>query len=201
MLLAIDTSGATAVAVIRDDGAVIADLSCDDPRGHAEHIGPMLAEAMAAVGGAAIDSVAYGVGPGPFTGLRVGMVAARAAAFALGAIELPVPSHDAIAFAALERGEALPFLVVAGAKRREVFSSAYRALDAAGVPVAEGGPRVGPEGELPEVRRVTGRVAGASLGRVALLRRAAGIPVPPGDALYLRSPDVTFATVRKSVLG
>lgn len=201
MLLAIDTSGATSVAVLAADGAVLAEATDTDPRGHAEHIGPMLESALTEAGRPRIEAVAYGVGPGPFTGLRVGMAAARTAALVLGAVELPVPSHDALALAALDEGRALPFLVTADAKRRERFSSAYRDLDDAGLPVSATGPQVGREEDLPDLPRVEGPVRAALLGRVALRRRAAGLPAAPGEARYLRSPDVTVSAARKSVLG
>lgn len=201
MLLAIDTSGATAVAVLAADGTVLADCSDTDPRGHAEHIGPLLERAMREAGGPAIEGVAYGVGPGPFTGLRVGMAAARTAALVFGAVELPVLSHDAIAYDAHCEGRAVPFVVVADAKRREHYFTAYRSFDAAGVPLAVDGPRVGPEADLPDLPRVEAHVRAFRLGQVALLRRTVGIAAPSGEARYLRSPDVTPAPARKSVLG
>lgn len=199
MLLAIDTSGVTAVALLDADGRTVVDLRDDDPRGHAEHIGPLLQQALAAADGAVVEAVAYGVGPGPFTGLRVGVVAARAAAFALGAAELPVLSHDAVALGALQRGTALPFVVTADAKRRERFFSVYAGLDSAGLPLAQGGPHVG--ADVPDLRVVEGRVDAALLGLVALRRRDAGLSAPSGEARYLRSPDVTLAAASKSVLG
>jgi tRNA threonylcarbamoyl adenosine modification protein YeaZ len=201
VLLAIDTSGATSVAVVDADGGVVATLLDEDPRAHAEHIGPMLAAVLQEAGDPSIDAVAYGVGPGPFTGLRVGMAAARTAALVHGALELPVLSHDAVALAALRRGLALPFVVVADAKRRERFATVYRALDAAGVPVRDGEPAVGPEEDVPDLPRVLGAVDAGLLGAAAALRRAAGVAPEGPEARYLRSPDVTLATARKSVLG
>lgn len=201
MLLAIDTSGATSVAVVDRDGEVVAALLDEDVRAHAEHIGPMLEAVLERVDAAEVEAVAYGVGPGPFTGLRVGMAAARTAALVLGAVELPVLSHDAVAYAAVRRGMAPGFAVVADAKRRERFATVYRALDAAGVPVRDGEPTVGPEEDLPRVPHVVGAVDAGLLGAVAALRRAHGIPSEPQEARYLRSPDVTVATARKSVLG
>ncbi|GAA2751517.1 tRNA (adenosine(37)-N6)-threonylcarbamoyltransferase complex dimerization subunit type 1 TsaB [Amnibacterium kyonggiense] len=201
MLLAIDTSGATSAAVVADDGAVVAALLDEDVRAHAEHIGPMLEAVLDRAGRPTIEAVAYGVGPGPFTGLRVGMAAARAAALVLGAVELPVLSHDAVALAAVRRGVRPAFVVVADAKRRERFATVYRRLDAAGVPVRDGEPTVGPEESIPALPQVLGAVDAGLLGAVAALRRAADIAPEPQEARYLRSPDVTIATARKSVLG
>ncbi len=201
MLLAIDTSGASSAAVVADDGRVLASLIDEDARAHAEHIGPLLEAVLDRSDRPAIDAVAYGVGPGPFTGLRVGMAAARTAALVLGAEELPVLSHDAVALAAVRRGLALPFVVVADAKRRERFTTAYRRLDAAGLPLRDGEPAVGPEDGVPDLPRVVGAVDAGLLGVIAALRRGAGIAPEPQEARYLRSPDVTISTVRKSVLG
>lgn len=201
VLLAIDTSGATTVAVLADDGAVLAAHRDDDPRGHAEHIGPLLERVLADAGEPVIDAVAYGTGPGPFTGLRVGMAAARTAALALAAEELPVPSHDAIALAALLDGREPPFVVVTDAKRRERFFTAYERIDVAGAPASDDGPQVGPESAVPDLPRVERPLEAEHLGRAALRRRAAGFPPAPSEARYLRSPDVTLAAAPKSVLG
>jgi tRNA threonylcarbamoyl adenosine modification protein YeaZ len=201
VLLAIDTSGASSAAVVRDDGEVVAVLVDEDVRAHAEHIGPLLESVLDRAGRPVIDAVAYGVGPGPFTGLRVGMAAARTAALVLGAVELPVLSHDAVALAAIRRGVAPAFVVVADAKRREHFTTVYRRLDAAGMPERDGEPVVGPEEGIPALTRVVGVVDAGLLGTVAALRRRAGIAAEPQTARYLRSPDVTVSTVRKSVLG
>lgn len=201
MLLAIDTSGATSVALVRDDGEVVVSLLDEDPRAHAEHIGSLLEAVLERAGRPAIEAVAYGVGPGPFTGLRVGMAAARTAALVLGAVELPVLSHDAVALAAVRRGVVPPFVVVADAKRREHFATVYRRLDAAGLPTREGDPVVGPDEVVPSLTRVVGAVDAGLLGTIAALRHRAGIAPELQEARYLRSPDVTIATVQKSVLG
>jgi tRNA threonylcarbamoyl adenosine modification protein YeaZ len=201
VLLAIDTSGASSVAVVADDGTVVASVLDEDLRAHAEHIGPLLEAVLDEAGRPAIDAVAYGVGPGPFTGLRVGMAAARTAALVLGAVELPVLSHDAVALAAVRRGVEPPFVVVADAKRREHFATVYRELDAAGLPVRAGEPVVGPDAVVPDLVRVVGAADAGLLGTIAVLRRAAGIVPEPQEARYLRSPDVTISTVKKSVLG
>ncbi|WP_375405601.1 tRNA (adenosine(37)-N6)-threonylcarbamoyltransferase complex dimerization subunit type 1 TsaB [uncultured Amnibacterium sp.] len=201
MLLAIDTSGASSVAVVRDDGQVVASLLDEDARAHAEHIGPLLEAVLDRAERPVIDAVAYGVGPGPFTGLRVGMAAARTAALVLGAVELPVLSHDAVALAAVRRGVVPAFAVVADAKRREQFSTVYRRLDEAGLPTRDGEPVVGPDEVGSALTRVVGAVDAGLLGTIAALRRRAGIAPEAQEARYLRSPDVTVSTVRKSVLG
>ncbi|MFD1721116.1 tRNA (adenosine(37)-N6)-threonylcarbamoyltransferase complex dimerization subunit type 1 TsaB [Amnibacterium endophyticum] len=197
MLLAVDTSGATSVAVVEEDGSVVRAASSDDPRGHAESIGPLLAEVLHGLDRAAITGVAVGVGPGPYTGLRVGMAAARAAALALGVPELPVLSHDALALAALEAGTGLPLVVVAVAKRRERFATVYRELDGAALPRRAGEPAVGADVVPEALPRAEGAVDAALLGRIAALRRTADVPLEPAEARYLRSPDVTLSTPKR----
>lgn len=194
MILAVDSSGATGAAVVGLDGTVLAERVHDDPRAHAEAIGPLLAVVLGAVGAGAITAVAYGVGPGPFTGLRVGMAAARMTALALGVPELPVLSHDALALAADRPG---PFVVVTDAKRRERYWTPYSGLDESGLPARSGEPAVGPESDVPPLPQAHGVVRPALLGRIAALRLAAGLPAERPEARYLRSPDVTPAPVRR----
>ena len=133
MILGIDTSLGTAVAVVEHDGVVRAEAASADPLAHAEVIGLLLEGALAdaafgPVGAASaptpvtLTHVAAGVGPGPFTGLRVGIAAARAFALGRGLPVVPVPSHDAAALGlALADPEAAEerFAVVTDARRRE----------------------------------------------------------------------------------
>lgn len=133
MLLAIDTSAGTSVAVVDPDlRLVLAERSTADTRRHAEVIGPFLAAALAESGieNAALTAVVAGMGPGPFTGLRVGIVAARAFAAARGIPVLPLVSHDAAAAAVdarpdLDDSVAAPFVVLTDARRREQYWSVY----------------------------------------------------------------------------
>ena len=99
MILGIDTSLGTAVAVVEPDGVVRSQLESADPRGHAEVIGTLIERALAEASLRPSDilHVAAGMGPGPFTGLRVGIAAARAFALGRGIPVVPVVSHDAVA--------------------------------------------------------------------------------------------------------
>jgi tRNA threonylcarbamoyladenosine biosynthesis protein TsaB len=129
VIVAIDTSSAlTSVAVV-DGDVVLAHGSHLDARRHAEVIGPLLAEVLAMVDTSAVRAVACGVGPGPYTGLRVGI----AAALALGAVwDVRVHglcSLDAIAAAVLAESRAsVPpegLCVASDARRREVYWARY----------------------------------------------------------------------------
>ena len=86
MLLAIDTSAGTSVAVV-DAGRVLAEAAEAGTRRHAEAIGTLLRQALrdAGIRPSDVEGVVAGMGPGPFTGLRVGIAAARAFAFGIGA--------------------------------------------------------------------------------------------------------------------
>jgi tRNA threonylcarbamoyl adenosine modification protein YeaZ len=141
MLLAIDTSGGTTVAVVDRDRGIIVEHTEPDTRRHAEVIGDLISRCLAESGVevAALSGVAVGMGPGPFTGLRVGIAAGNAFALGAGRPAVRVISHDAIAFETLRSRRHGPLLVVTDARRREVYWSAYSGVDDRGLPV-----RVGP---------------------------------------------------------
>jgi tRNA threonylcarbamoyladenosine biosynthesis protein TsaB len=210
VILAIDTSVGTAVAVVEADGVVLAQGASVNPLGHAEVIGTMLAETLAAAsasaesGGEALTHVAAGMGPGPFTGLRVGIAAARAFALGRGIPVIPVASHDAVALdvllaAALTDADMPRFAVVTDARRREFAYTVYDGIDDDGLPVRLTDPKLIPRDELDQrladlgaERHDAAAVPAAMLGIVAARTLAAGRPVAPDDPLYLRSPDVTM---------
>jgi tRNA threonylcarbamoyl adenosine modification protein YeaZ len=204
VLLAIDTSAGTSVAVVDRDRGVLAEVNEADTRRHAEVIGTLIQAALAQSGVPVTDlsGVAVGMGPGPFTGLRVGIAAARAFALGIGRPVVPVVSHDAVAF-----GQADPVLVVTDARRREVYWSAYGGTDDAGLPIREEGPGLTPPDGLAAAVTGFGRyrridaavVSAASLGLVAELLYLHKRPFASGEALYLRSPDVTMSAGPKRV--
>jgi tRNA threonylcarbamoyl adenosine modification protein YeaZ len=145
-----------------------------------------------------LSGVAVGMGPGPFTGLRVGIAAARAFAFGAGKPVVPVVSHDAIAY-----GTDRAILVVTDARRREVYWSAYSGSDAEGLPIRVEGPSLCKPDELPEFEGYE-RVDAATVPAGSLGLLAEGLywhkrPFAGGDALYLRSPDVTLSAGPKRV--
>lgn len=200
MLIAIDSSIGTSVAVVDHDRRVLAERSSDDTRRHAEVIGTLLSGVLEDAGVTArdVDAVAAGMGPGPFTGLRIGIAAARAFAFGTGLPVLPVVSHDAIASEELARiGEdatGKDLLVTTDARRRELYVSRYRGTDDAGRPCRIEGPAICRPDEIAvgaALRIDADRVRAGRLGVLALQARAAGIAPASDEPLYLRSPDVT----------
>ncbi|KIA60882.1 MULTISPECIES: tRNA (adenosine(37)-N6)-threonylcarbamoyltransferase complex dimerization subunit type 1 TsaB [Nocardia] len=182
-----------------------------DPRAHAEVLTPQILECLTEAGRSRTDlaAVVVGIGPGPFTGLRVGMATAAAFGDALGLPVYGVCSLDAIAAdAAADLTPESELLVVTDARRREVYWARYRD----GVRVA--GPEVAKPGEvdlaqatviagsashvdffdLPVLPVETPSPAGlATVAAAAVLARAVPDPLVP---LYLRRPDAVEKSYR-----
>ncbi|MFT4232176.1 MAG: tRNA (adenosine(37)-N6)-threonylcarbamoyltransferase complex dimerization subunit type 1 TsaB [Leucobacter sp.] len=192
VLLAIDTSIGTSVAL--GVAGRVHEAASDDRRGHAEAIGALLDRVLSESGTppSAVTGVVVGIGPGPFTGLRVGIAAAHAFALGCGAPLLPLHGHEAVALEALERSATAGARVVQDAKRRELFVTDYAGFDPAGVPERVAGPRLvaradhepAPNELWPE------RIPAGGLVRLAARRLAAGRDFEPDRAVYLRLPDV-----------
>lgn len=204
MLLAIDTSAGTSVAVVDREGGVLSEVIETDTMRHAEVIGTLIDEALTVAGieVRSLSGVVAGMGPGPFTGLRVGIAAAKAFAIGAGKPLVPVISHDAVAYDRYEAGHAGPLLVVTDARRRERYWTAYSGVDAFGLPVRLDGPGLARPDELPhpDVTRFDADVVPAGrLGMIAELRYANRLPMDADVALYLRSPDVTPSAGPKRV--
>jgi len=201
VLLAIDTSAGTSVAVV-DDGRVVSERTTPDARRHAEEIGAHIAGCLAEAGidAGALTAVAVGMGPGPFTGLRVGIAAAEAFALGIGAPVLRVAGHDAIAAAHYADGGAGAAVVLTDARRREMHRSRYRGLDADGLPVREEGPEIVPaDAPAPDGTVVDAAVSAAALGLLAERMQRLDAPFADRVPLYLRSPDVTPSAGPKRV--
>lgn len=200
MLLAIDTSAGTSVAIVDRDAGVLATRESLDTRGHVEAIGDFIAECLreARVRPSALSGVVAGMGPGPFTGLRVGIAAARAFAVGIGKPVIPLVSHDAVAFGLIE-----PTLVVTDARRREVYWSRYDGPDESGLPIRVEGPSLSKPDDLvtpPGVVRLdAANISAANLGLLAERLHLHGRAFATSDALYLRSPDVTLSAGPKRV--
>lgn len=223
MILGIDTSLGTAVGIVDPDGAVRAHRASDNPLGHAEVIGDLLRDALAdaargpigqtgAAESVALTHVAAGMGPGPFTGLRVGIAAARAFALARALPVVAVPSHDAAALEILlaeavsdPYAEQRRFAVVTDARRREVAYSVYEGMDADGLPVRTFGPALALRTDIDAVLGAQDAehvdvtsVSAAILAVAATRALAAGRELTGPEPLYLRAPDVTLP---KSLAG
>ncbi|WP_307446118.1 MULTISPECIES: tRNA (adenosine(37)-N6)-threonylcarbamoyltransferase complex dimerization subunit type 1 TsaB [Microbacterium] len=209
MIIGIDTSLGTAVGAIARDGEVLVDEQSANPLGHAEVIGDLLQRATAVAPAPA--HVAIGMGPGPFTGLRVGIAAARVFALGRGVPLIPVPSHDGIALGllladALTDTDTGRFAVVTDARRREFAYSVYEGLDDDGLPVRLSDAALSPRDELDArladagARRCDAtRVSAAMIALAAARALDAGRTLTGAEPLYLRSPDVVAAHAPKRV--
>jgi len=122
MLLAIDTSGPFCSAALHDGTSLIVQQSDDIGRGHAEHLMPMLEGMMstAGMGWQTLSRICCTVGPGSFTGLRVGLATARGLALALDCPCIGVTAFDGFAY-----GQKQPLAVVLDAKRDEIWMQIF----------------------------------------------------------------------------
>ena len=183
LILAIDTATpAVTAGIVKLDGVeVLAERVTVDARAHAEQLTPNVLGALADAGLTVDDlgAVVVGCGPGPFTGLRVGMATAAAYGHALGIAVYGVCSLDAIGIDTA--GDAL---VVTDARRREVYWARYRD----GVRVD--GPAVSSPADVPGADEALTLPAvyptAAGLVRAVEDWNAEPAPLIP---LYLRRPD------------
>lgn len=201
MILAVDTSLGTAVALIDADGTLRAEASTTDPLGHAEVIGDLLAGVLGEAGDGAITHVVSGMGPGPFTGLRIGIAAARAFALGRGIGMIPVPSHHAAALMHADEGRVA---IVTDARRREVAITVFDGVDADGIPAVVADTvlvrAVDADAHLDGIRRIdVAALSGADLARVGARALAAGRVLTDDEPLYMRHPDVVVPGAPKRV--
>lgn len=205
LILAFDTATPAVTVALHDGSAVLAHESAVDPRRHGELLSPSIARVLDKAGARPADltAVAVGTGPGPYTGLRVGLVTAQVLGAALGTRVDGVCTLDIIAAEARHSSAGREFLVATDARRREVYWARYSAggerlcgpqvslpaLVPPGYPVAGEGPRL--HAELAAADELFGpRYPSASyLAEIAASAIAAGAPAGPAEPLYLRRPD------------
>ncbi|GEK79857.1 tRNA (adenosine(37)-N6)-threonylcarbamoyltransferase complex dimerization subunit type 1 TsaB [Agrococcus baldri] len=187
MTLAIDTSLGTSVAVVDGGGTVVFRERADDTRRHAEHLGGMLERALEGRR-SAIELVVAGMGPGAFTGLRVGIAAARATALGLG-----VPCRGVASHAGVTTGSAQ---VTTDVRRKErAWSIVVDGLVAGGPHLAPAEAVPAPGGAHAGLERIDAQGVDAALLALAVARGAAEVP----QALYLREADAVPSAGPKRV--
>jgi tRNA threonylcarbamoyl adenosine modification protein YeaZ len=204
LLLAIDTATPAVTAGVVSGGDLLAERVSVDARGHAERITPNVLAALADAGlrMADLDAVVVGCGPGPFTGLRVGMATAAAYGHALG-----VPVHGVCSLDAIGGQTTGDTLVVTDARRREVYWARYRDGIRTGGPAVDAPASVDPG----VARAVAGSPQHAALfglpvcepshptpaGLVAAVLEWSDNPAPLVP-LYLRRPDAKTLAERSA---
>ncbi|WP_067600442.1 tRNA (adenosine(37)-N6)-threonylcarbamoyltransferase complex dimerization subunit type 1 TsaB [Nocardiopsis listeri] len=217
LLLAFDTATSAVTAAVGetdDDGTFTlrASASSVDARRHGELLTPTVRGVLTESGHepADLDQIVVGVGPGPYTGLRVGLATGHALADALG-----IPCHgmttlDALAFGT-KRTE--PFLAMTDARRKEVFWARYddhltrvgevrvdrpAEIDTEGLPLVGDGARMYTEA-LGSPAAEPYLPNAAAMAELALWRLHRGEKLPGPDPLYLRRPDAVEPGTPKKV--
>jgi tRNA threonylcarbamoyladenosine biosynthesis protein TsaB len=196
-LLSISTSTPRGSAALLDGERVLGVSTYADLAGHAERIFLAIDEALAAAGVSrdAVDAFACDVGPGSFTGVRVGVAAAKGMALGRGAPLVGVLSLEAMAAAAFQAGLAGHSDVVVAAldaKKSELFLAAYDAMgnviwEPRHVPIDEAPMLVlsGPGAALPPggALRVVGEVAASLPALAPIVLRGDAVDLPDAAAL------------------
>jgi tRNA threonylcarbamoyl adenosine modification protein YeaZ len=225
LLLALDTATPAVTVALHDGNGVVAEATTVDARRHGELLAPEIRRVLDVAGVAdltALTDVAVGIGPGPFTGLRVGLVTARVLGDALGVPVHGVCTLDVLARAAGATGSVdgtAPFAVATDARRREVYWARYadagyadqahlaretgpavdRPADVAdrlaGLPVVGAGATLYPDA-FPDAREPR-HPSAAVLAELVAVGLAAGRTFPPPEPLYLRRPDAVEPGARK----
>ncbi|MEO6471724.1 MAG: tRNA (adenosine(37)-N6)-threonylcarbamoyltransferase complex dimerization subunit type 1 TsaB [Aeromicrobium sp.] len=126
LLLAFDTATPAITVALHDGNRVLASAAGEGSMAHGEWLVPFISRALdeAGVTMADVTDIAVGVGPGPFTGLRVGVVTALTLGSTLGLNTHGVCSLDIIAS---QVNSDVDFLVATDARRKEVYWARYRA--------------------------------------------------------------------------
>ena len=206
LILAFDTAAPVVSVAVHDGDRVVGEATGSGAMAHGELLAPAIADALEQAGGSMADvtDVAVGVGPGPFTGLRVGVVTA----LTLGSTGITTHGVCSLDIVAAEVALDTPFIVATDARRKEVYWGLYdRGVRIEG-PAADrpadlaalhrGVPVFGRGGELyadvlplqpgPLDPSAAVLAAGVAAGRFDEL------PLQP---LYLRRPDVAQPTAPK----
>jgi tRNA threonylcarbamoyladenosine biosynthesis protein TsaB len=209
VLLAFDTATPYVTVALHHEDEIVAERRSEQRMKHGEQLAPLIEAVMAEAGVVRQDltAIAVGVGPGPFTGLRVGLVTARTLGYVLDLPVYGVCSLDVLALEAAQRIDT-DFVVATDARRKEVYLAAYdeqgRRLDGPDVlrpaeaatdrPVAGEGavlyPEAFPDGRAPLL---------PSAGWLARAVADELVELSDPEPLYLRRPDAIAPAAPKRV--
>ena len=219
LVLAFDTATPAVTVALHDGTHVLAETTTVDARRHGELLASSIDAVLAEAGAGRLDitAVAAGTGPGPYTGLRAGLVTARVLGSALGVPVYGVCTLDVVAAGVATMGTAAGqgFIVATDARRREVYWARYdadgrrldgpavgfpadvagtvtemaakRAANRPGILTAGMGALLSP-GVLGEPIEPRYPAAGTLAG-IAAHQLAAGEPGSGAEPIYLRRPD------------
>ena len=209
MLLAFDTATPLVTVALHDGDGVVVEHTAEHRMKHGEQLAPLIDRSISDAGIVRQDltAIAVGVGPGPFTGLRVGLVTARTLGFVLDIPVYGVCSLDVLALEAVDTGTVSDdFVVATDARRKEVYLASY---DVDGVRLD--GPLVDKPASLATDSSAVGegavlypdafpRPAGPTRPSAAWLARAVAeerAELRDPEPLYLRRPDAAMPGPRK----
>jgi tRNA threonylcarbamoyladenosine biosynthesis protein TsaB len=203
LLLAFDTATSAVTVALHDGVTVVAQESAVDARRHGELLAVFIDKVLRNAGAGRCDltGVAVGTGPGPYTGLRAGLVTARVLGSALQIPADGICSLDVIAADAQAAAAGSDYLVATDARRREVYWARYTAAGEradgphvsrpadlpVGLPVAGEGAELYPE--LADLLIGPRYPSAARLAALGAARQAAGEAPGLPEPLYLRRPD------------
>ncbi|MGH8261981.1 MAG: tRNA (adenosine(37)-N6)-threonylcarbamoyltransferase complex dimerization subunit type 1 TsaB [Steroidobacteraceae bacterium] len=205
-ILAIDTATEACSAALALGGHVLSRYE-EPGRGHAERILPMVDEILAEAGVtlASLDAIAFGRGPGAFTGVRIAAAVAQGLAFGAGLRVVAVSDLAALAARALKERPADAALICMDARMSEIYWCAYRAAADQG-PQALREERVGPLADVAGggVALSDRRWIGAGTGFGAYPELAAGLGLDPTSvdpALLPRAQEIAVIALRELAAG
>jgi len=214
LVLAIDTALGACSAAVFDTiaGRIIASETLVMARGHAEAVMPLVARVMddAAMDFAALDRIAVTTGPGSFTGLRVGIAAARGIALAAAKPAIGLTTFAGFAAPYIAADDSTPLVTAIDARHEhvylQVFGSGGRTIIPARVAPLREAVRAAMVGPARIVGSAAGLIAAAwprlepppmlvdqrdacDIDWIARLGAAASVSDEPPTPLYLRAPD------------
>jgi tRNA threonylcarbamoyladenosine biosynthesis protein TsaB len=211
MLLAFDTATPLVTVALHDGEDVVFEVVSERPLQHGEQLAPLIDQALRETGlvSADLTALGVGVGPGPFTGLRVGLVTARTLGYVLEIPVYGVCTLDVLAIEAADtRAVTRDFVVATDARRKEVYLASY---DETGVRLD--GPDVAKPADVATEAPVVGvgavlypdafpNVAGPTMPSAGWLARVIAeerVELHDPEPLYLRRPDAATPGTPKRV--